>query len=52
LEFSVSKCWLKIRFVAYLPIEIILAKQLLKKVKNFEENFEEIITLERIKRKT
>jgi len=51
LEFSVSKCWLKVRFVADLPIEIVLAKQLLKKVKNFEENFEEIIRLERIKRK-
>ncbi|MEJ2777372.1 STK_08120 family protein [Stygiolobus sp. RP850M] len=51
LEFSVSKCWLKVRFVADLPIEIVLAKQLLKKVKTFEENFEEIITLERIKRK-
>ena len=51
LEFSVSKCWLKVRFVADLPIEIVLAKQLLKKVKTFEENFEEIIRLERIKRK-
>jgi len=42
---------LKVKFVADLPIEIVLAKQLLKKVKNFEENFEENITLERIKRK-
>jgi len=33
LEFSVSKCWLKVKFVADLPIEIVLAKQLLKKVK-------------------
>lgn len=51
LEFSVSKCLLKVRFVVDLPIEFILAKKLLKKVKNFEENFEEIIRLERIKRK-
>lgn len=51
LEFSVSKCWLKVRFVADLPIEFVLAKQLLKKLKKFEENFEEIIRLERIKRK-
>ena len=41
LEFSVSKCWLKVKFVADLHIEIVLAKQQLKKVKNFEENFEE-----------